>query len=55
VTLLEVESDGVKLAAAVRIIELGAKLRESEELEARLSALEARIEQRPNGGRSWRA
>ena len=40
VRLLRAESDAVKLAAAVRIIELGGKLRTDLELEARIAALE---------------
>jgi len=40
VHLLRAESDAVKLAAAVRIIELGGKLRTDLELEARIAALE---------------
>jgi len=40
VRLLRAESDAVKLAAAVRIIELGGKLRTDLELEARIAAVE---------------
>jgi hypothetical protein len=51
VRLLEAELDTVKLAAAVRIIELGTRLRESEQIEARLAALEAQLAPRPEDGR----
>ncbi len=40
VRLLRAESDAVKLAAAVRIIDLAGKLRTDLELEARIAALE---------------
>ena len=43
--LLSAGSDSVKLGAARSILELGTKLRESVELEQRLSELEQRIEQ----------
>jgi hypothetical protein len=57
VTLLAAEADGIKLAAAVRIIELGSKLRESEELETRVAALEAQATAatRGEGVGQWRA
>lgn len=41
----------VKLGASRAILELGAKLREAQELEARIAALEERIEQQ--GGQRW--
>ena len=47
VRLLEAEQDHVKLAAGVRIIELGARLRESEQIERRLQALEAELSDHP--------
>jgi len=40
--LLDAESDSVKLSAARSVLELGLKLRESEEFAARLDAIEAR-------------
>jgi hypothetical protein len=40
--LLEAEADTVKLGAARAILEMGTKLRESVELEARIAALEGR-------------
>jgi hypothetical protein len=43
--LLNAESDAVKLGAARSLLELGAKLRESVELEERLANLERRINQ----------
>lgn len=41
----------VRLGAARAVLELGAKLREAEELEARISALEERLNQQE--GRRW--
>jgi hypothetical protein len=47
----------VRLGAARAIIELGSKLRESEELEARIAALEESVAASlaPRGGRPWAA
>jgi hypothetical protein len=55
VRLLQAELDTVKLTAAVRIIELGTKLRESEELERRLAALEEQLaaDEPQRGVRRW--
>jgi len=55
VRLLRAESDAIKLAAAVRIIELGVRLRESEQFESRLAALEAQLGDgpRPLGEKAW--
>jgi HEAT repeat protein len=44
--LLAAESESVRLGAARALLELGAKLRESVELEERLAALEAAAERR---------
>jgi len=44
--LLSAESETARLGAARSILELGSKLRESAELEARIAALEAAAEQR---------
>src|SRR5262245_12875208 len=46
-SLLQAESEPVRLAAARAILEIGNRLREAVELEARLQAVEARL----NGGR----
>jgi AcrR family transcriptional regulator len=43
--LLKAQSETVQLGAARSILELGAKLRESSELEERLAALEAAVPQ----------
>lgn len=42
-TLLNGTSEGVQLAAAKAILELGVKLREAAEMEARVAELEARL------------
>jgi predicted transcriptional regulator len=44
-TLLNTEAESIRLGAARSLLELGTKLRESVELEARLQALEARQSQ----------
>ncbi len=44
--LLDAESESVRLGAAKAVLELGAKFRESTELEARIAALEEGQEQR---------
>jgi hypothetical protein len=44
-SLLEGESESVRLSAAKSILELGPRLRESTELEARINQLEARAEE----------
>ncbi len=46
--LLTAESESVQLGAARSILELGTKLRESEELAARIAALEAHLEPADN-------
>ena len=54
--LLEAESETVRLGACRAILELGTKLRESEELAGRIAALEERIEVAGpghNGRRVW--
>ena len=56
--LLAAESDVVKLGAATRILELGGKFRTEEQIEARLAALEAQLQERPEGeqprrGAAW--
>jgi hypothetical protein len=51
VALLAAESDVVKLGAATRILELGGKFRTDEQIEARLSALEARLAPESEDGR----
>ncbi len=51
VALLAAESDGVRLGAATRILEMGARFRTEEQFEARLAALEARIAE---GKQQWR-
>jgi len=54
VRLLRAESDAIKLAAAVKILELGGKLRSDLELEARVSQLEAAvIPGSRDGARQW--
>ena len=52
--LLTAESEMARLGAARSILDLAIKLRESEELEARIRALEdhATVDQ-PRGGRAW--
>jgi hypothetical protein len=45
-TLLNAEAESIRLGAARSLLELGTKLRESVEWEARLQALEARQSQR---------
>ena len=45
VTLLEAESQSVQLATARAILELGCKMREADELEAQIRALEERLTQ----------
>jgi hypothetical protein len=49
--LLEAKSETVRLGAARSLLEIGSKLRDSVELEARLEALEERASS-PNGGTS---
>ena len=44
-SLLDAEGESVRLGAAKAILELGRSLRESQELESRISALEARMNQ----------
>jgi transposase-like protein len=54
--LLTAESETVRLGACRAILELGAKLRESEELERRIAAVEERQAAqaaRSKGGRRW--
>ncbi len=41
--LLKAESESVRLGAARAVLELGTKMREADELEARLAALEERV------------
>ncbi len=54
IRLLRAESDAIKLAAAVKILELGGKLRSDLELEARVSQLEvAAIPGSRDGARQW--
>jgi len=58
VRLLQADAESVQLGAARSIMELAVKMRESEELEGRIAALEERAElrkrQEPSkGGRSW--
>jgi hypothetical protein len=55
--LLKAESESVRLGAARAILELGCKLRESEELEARIQALEesAQTMPSPRRGHGWAA
>lgn len=48
--LLKADSESVQLGAAKSLIELGAKLREHQDLETRLTALEERLSQ-PEGKR----
>ncbi len=45
VRLLSAQSESVQLGAAVKIVELAAKLREAHDFEARLAALEAQSNQ----------
>ena len=54
--LLNAEADTVRLGAARAILELGTKLRESEDLERRLSELEAKYEaaEPQRGQQGWR-
>ena len=54
--LLDAESETVRLGACRAILELGSKLRESEELAGRIAALEGRLaagEQQRNGRGKW--
>ena len=55
--LLDAESESVQLGAAKAIIELGGKLREAGELEARIAALEAQAARAttPKGIARWPA
>ena len=50
--LLKAESESVRLGAARSILELAVKLRESEELEQRIAALEEQTAATPQQGRS---
>ena len=50
--LLKARSETVRLGAARAVLELGAKLREHEELAERIAALEERLGDTP-GGKSW--
>ena len=54
--LLGADSETVRLGACRAILELGTRLRESEELAQRLSALEAQVAQQPDQRetRAWR-
>ncbi len=55
-TLLAAQSESVQLGAARAILEAGPRLRESEELAARISALEAALARDDTrGGNQWRA
>lgn len=51
--LLTAEGESIRLAASRSMLELGAKLRESVELEERLQALEQQLTKR--GERQWRS
>lgn len=51
--LLQDAPPAVRLGAARAVLELGVKLRESEELEARIAALEAAAEQPRGRARRW--
>jgi hypothetical protein len=55
--LLQAESESVRLGACRAILELGTRLREAEELERRLVALEEQqaAVAAPDGGKRWRA
>lgn len=53
--LLSAESESVALGAARAILELGTKLRESEELAQRIAALEAAAGATGSEARQWRA
>jgi len=57
-SLLHAESDTARLGAARAILDAGPRLRESEELAARIEAIEAAVEMqlaRGNGGTRWSA
>ena len=51
--LLGAQSESVRLGSARGILELGAKLRESYELEVRISQLEQQLANQPQGGKRW--
>jgi hypothetical protein len=52
--LLEADSESVRLGASRSILELGTKLRESEELAQRIAALEAQLAGQSANGRGFR-
>jgi hypothetical protein len=51
--LLKARSETVRLGAARAILELGAKLREHEDLAERITALEERLTATPGGAPGW--
>ena len=51
--LLDAESESVRLGSARAILELGAKFREAQELEARIIQLEQQLANQPQGARRW--